>query len=166
MNICYHYTTLRALHEIVRSQSFHLGSVLFMNDYMELEGFLGICRSVAEEARNRLMNREPVGHSEHPSAIETVTSSLSSDNSISLLYYYDHLVTSLLKLRFDHIYCGCFSHENDDLSQWRGYADNARGVCIGIDLDVVKGANPSCPNLRDVENTTRTRAIGNPHPGA
>ena len=30
-------------------------------------------------------------------------------------------------------YCICFSSERDKLSQWRGYADDGKGVCIGFD---------------------------------
>ena len=35
-------------------------------------------------------------------------------------------------------YIFCLSEEGDLLSQWRGYADNARGVSIGFDLPVIK----------------------------
>lgn len=35
------------------------------------------------------------------------------------------------------IYCACFSAEGDLLSQWRGYADGGRGVCIGFDKAVL-----------------------------
>lgn len=35
-------------------------------------------------------------------------------------------------------YIFCLSEEGDLLSQWRGYADNARGVSIGFDLSVIK----------------------------
>jgi len=32
------------------------------------------------------------------------------------------------------VYCSSFSAVEDDLSQWRGYGDDGRGVCIGYDL--------------------------------
>lgn len=32
----------------------------------------------------------------------------------------------------------CLSEESDPLSQWRGYADDGRGFCIGFDLEKLK----------------------------
>ncbi len=71
----------------------------------------------------------------------------------------------LLSRPFDHIYCGCFSEAQDDLSQWRGYADDGRGVAIGVDLNVIleknKGDGNNSLELRYVEydeSTTREEA--------
>lgn len=35
-------------------------------------------------------------------------------------------------------YLACFSKHGDLLSQWRGYADDGAGVCIGIDVSVLE----------------------------
>jgi hypothetical protein len=40
-----------------------------------------------------------------------------------------------------HIYCGCFSENPDDLAQWRAYADDGRGTAIGFDLDAIVDEN-------------------------
>lgn len=37
-----------------------------------------------------------------------------------------------------YFYIACFSELNDDLSQWRGYGDNAQGVCIEYSVDALK----------------------------
>jgi hypothetical protein len=42
------------------------------------------------------------------------------------------LLDRLRERRLRHIFCGCFSLKKDDLSQWRGYADDGRGVAIEV----------------------------------
>jgi hypothetical protein len=37
------------------------------------------------------------------------------------------------------VYCCCFTAVDDDLSQWRGYGDNGRGVCLEFDLAELTG---------------------------
>lgn len=54
---------------------------------------------------------------------------------------FDNLQTFTRERGFDHVFCGCFSRLKDDLSQWRGYADDGRGVCVGVDLERVTQAN-------------------------
>lgn len=38
-------------------------------------------------------------------------------------------------LKLVHTYVGCFSKSDDDLGQWRAYADDGCGVAIGFELD-------------------------------
>ena len=40
------------------------------------------------------------------------------------------------ELAEDKIYIACFSKHSDDLSQWRAYGDNGKGVCIKFDFNV------------------------------
>lgn len=53
------------------------------------------------------------------------------------------LIDLIQKRGFEHIFCGCFSALCDDLSQWRGYADDGRGVAIGVDISKVTDGNTS-----------------------
>jgi len=140
----YHYCSVRALHGIVTSGRFRLGNVFFMNDYMEVEWFKQICRSILEENRDRITKTTHTVHS--PPAVSAgggVTSSSSSSSSISIAHarFYDRLMIELSKRAFDHVYCGCFSEVSDDLSQWRGYADDGRGVALGVNLQQIIDAN-------------------------
>ena len=44
-------------------------------------------------------------------------------------HWYDDYIT----------YAICFSERGDSLSQWRGYADDGSGVCIGFRADRISG---------------------------
>jgi hypothetical protein len=126
----YHYCRLESLCKIVKSSSLRMSNVQYMNDYLELEWFYSMCRSVADELRSRSIDSAPA-------------------EAEARAVFYEQL-QGWLSNRFDHIYCACFSKERDDLSQWRGYADDAKGVCMAIDLDKIVEANPTCWSLRRV----------------
>ena len=36
------------------------------------------------------------------------------------------------------VFCACFSANGDQLGQWRGYADNGSGICLGFDYATLK----------------------------
>ena len=51
----------------------------------------------------------------------------------------------------------CLSEKRDDLSQWRGYADDASGMCIGFNAEYLNSINDLC-NLRTTsENNDHLR---------
>lgn len=104
----YHYTTLQALCEIVKSKRFRLSNVFFMNDYMEVEWCFNL-------AREMMVKQSPKR--------------------------FAPLLRRIQERGFQHVYCGCFSSPKDDLSQWRGYADDGRGVAIEVDLPHVIKVN-------------------------
>lgn len=135
MPLAYHYCDLESFTAIVESETFRLSNVFFMNDYMEVAWFKSICQRALKEEYDRITE------SEH--RVEVRTSSSSSARVISGPYtqFCSSLQSSLSQNAFDHVYCGCFSKKADDLSQWRGYADDARGVCVGVDLDAVEESN-------------------------
>lgn len=118
-DVAYHYCSIDSLKAIVESKTFRLGNVFFMNDYMEVEWFKRVFREVVDSGQSA------------PARFRQA------------------LFGQLSEGKFDHVYCGCFSAERDDLSQWRGYADNGRGVAIGTDLTAVKTTNEeNMPTLR------------------
>lgn len=105
----YHYTTVEALFEIVKSKRFRLSNVFFMNDCMEVEWCFNLAREMMEK--------------QDPKQFAPV-------------------LRQIEERGFQHVYCGCFSSLKDDLSQWRGYADDGRGVAIEVDLArVIKEVN-------------------------
>ena len=115
-DLAYHYTSVQALFEIVRSRRFRLSNVLFMNDYMEVEWLWQIVR---EEMKRR---EEAVGLKKPDS--DYLSHLRGQVNRVVRAHVAD---TGL-----EFIFCGCFSRLDDDLSQWRGYADDGRGVAIGV----------------------------------
>ena len=48
----------------------------------------------------------------------------------------------------------CFSEKNDMLSQWRGYADNGKGCCIGFSYDLLREYCSKLSGLLRLEKIT------------
>lgn len=64
---------------------------------------------------------------------------------------FDAISDQIRQARFEYIFCVCFSAVDDDLSQWRGYADDGRGVVIGVDISKVIEGIPGCVKAIKVE---------------
>jgi hypothetical protein len=56
----------------------------------------------------------------------------------------DSLISSAIDNESCTYYCVCFSEIGDLLSQWRGYADDGRGVAIGFNEDLLKENTDYC----------------------
>jgi hypothetical protein len=54
---------------------------------------------------------------------------------------------------YSDFYIACFSELDDDLSQWRGYGDNAKGVCIEYDVESLR------PNLQRTMQETFLKVV-------
>jgi hypothetical protein len=113
--VFYHYCSVDAFLGIIRDGLFRLSNLWFMNDSKEVRWFYGIALEIAGDRLDKL--------------------EFGSDPSDAAKEYLQTLKRNLEKRPdFDHVYCGCFSAKPDDLSQWRGYADEGRGLAIGFDL--------------------------------
>ena len=55
----------------------------------------------------------------------------------------------------------CLSEKRDDLSQWRGYADDASGMCIGFNTKYLKSINDLCdlPTISKNNDCLRLRNV-------
>lgn len=120
-HFAWHYCSVGALKAIVESRKFRLSNVLYMNDYKEVSWLIDMAFEV-------IAKREPKGDVDPA--------------KLRFLNTYHAMIERLLRRReFDHIYGGCFSTRRDDLSQWRGYADDAKGVAILFDLETIMDEN-------------------------
>jgi len=131
--VFYHYCSVDAFLGIIRDGLFRLSNLWFMNDSKEVRWFYGIALEIIGERLDKLETR-------------------SGPNDAANEYL--QTLKRLLEKRadFDHVYCGCFSAKPDDLSQWRGYADEGRGLAIGFDLDEICTLPENNPGvLRRVE---------------
>ncbi len=107
-NEIYHYTSIESLYKIVNSRSLRLSSSQYLNDSKE------------QKIIKELINLE-----------------LLDKESIS----YDINRINQIKDLFDEnleLFIISFSKHRDLLSQWRGYADNSRGVSIGFNVDKLR----------------------------
>lgn len=107
-DILYHYCSTEAFHSIVTTHSIRLSSLSLSNDSME--------GKMVAEALSRLAERDKC----------------------------DQRTITLLQKQFE-VYLKdvdgfgfCLSKQRDQLSQWRGYADDATGVAIGFSQEYLE----------------------------
>ena len=120
--IYYHYTSLEALYEIVKSHTFRLMSLKSSNDSTELfykpETFLSdlsnICENEKDNGFKLFFNAMKRSLDEH------------SD------YFFNYT-----KMKREP-YALCLSSKRDNLTHWDRYSNNCRGVCIGFNVAALK----------------------------
>jgi hypothetical protein len=138
--ICYHYCALDKFVKIVRTKTLRLCNLFHMNDAKEVSWFFDI----ASKRIDDLLAGPEDG--------EGGSSSSSSGRQQNPLAPLAKLARLIEARRFYHVYAACFSTRKDDLSQWRGYADDGRGVTLGIDLEEVlnRAKQTNCHSLEQV----------------
>ena len=125
----FHYTDLNGLIGILNSKTLRLCSYRGMNDNLELYWFQNKLRAQIEK-------------------------SIRSHNlETQYLPILDHLY-SLLSEHTITLYLSSFSKERDRLSQWRAYANDGKGVSIGISFNNFPfKKRTACPS-KEVETST------------
>lgn len=103
----YHYTDAAGLTGILESNEVWLTDTAHLNDPSEFT----ICRRIADDAL-----REEIDQADAPTA-----------------YFCQSMLPGLERAQKAFpMFVGSFSKISDDLGQWRAYANNGRGFCIGI----------------------------------
>jgi hypothetical protein len=105
----HHYTSLDALLSIVETKSLWATNVHYLNDSSESELGLNLMRQVGEEARKTAKGID----------------------AEFLAYFADWLDGRVFESA--SVYVLCFSEARNQLSQWRGYTEHGRGICLSID---------------------------------
>jgi len=106
--ILYHYCSNAAFCSIIQNKSIWLSSLSQSNDSMEGRWL----RSIFQQA--------------------CFDSAVKDRHVPDIMQSFDHLIEMSDSLGF------CLSEQSDLLSQWRGYADDAAGVCIGFSFPYLK----------------------------
>lgn len=110
-NILYHYCSVDGFFNIIRNATIWLSDVGKSNDYQECI----LCRD----------------------KINMIIEKVMSENEEDLKAWIWG-VTHGSELNRDILtYCACFSESCDQLSQWRGYANDGKGMAIGFDGDLL-----------------------------
>ncbi len=118
MDAIYHYCSNDTFLKIITGSSIHLSSLSISNDRME--GKLVI--DLMKEWASKNINPEPLRR-DFLMLVENINS------------------------RYDGLGF-CLSEEGDLLSQWRGYADDGKGISIGFSKDYLESiANKSLPGI-------------------
>lgn len=108
---------MQAFEAIVRSGKIRMSDINMMNDFAEMTwGY-----SIFEEAASRLLQERE------------------KDSSLPDRAFFDAIDAELAPANlYVHPLIACFSKNPDVLSQWRGYAADGTGVCIGFDATKLK----------------------------
>ena len=104
----YHYTNLHSLKAIVENQSFFCSNSAYLNDTKEYNYGLELFTKAFKE----------------------ITVENGNDTSSKIV---KAILTGLEEKNISNHFATCFSLEGDLLSQWRAYADDGKGIAIGLD---------------------------------
>ena len=107
--IYYHYCSVDTFFNIMQTSTIRLGNPLFMNDSAEIICLLELLKNYVAKNKNC------------PEILK----------KWSLI---KQMINKLLQ-KIDLPFIFCLSKGNDVLSQWRSYADDGKGVAIGIDVN-------------------------------
>lgn len=125
--ILYHYCGLDAFLSIIKNSTLWLSDIRKSNDYLECV----YCRDKINEK---------------------IRGFLEGDKEALEAWDFGYNINSDLSM--DMIsYVACFSENKDQLSQWRGYADNGAGIAVGFSRESfadLKEAAPSHISFRKV----------------
>lgn len=105
----YHYTDNNGLIGILESRGFWLSSPVFLNDREEIYNGVNLTKRLIDRIKKKKRYRNFV------SILEIVSSKFDTFD-------------------YENIYIASFSLKQDALEQWRAYAKNGEGVCIGFDI--------------------------------
>ena len=122
----YHYCSNDKSYSILKSKSIRLSDIQKSNDYRELSLFFPRILDYIEE----LYHQKPFRlQCDGKIEVEALSKLLS--------YSYDYWKNRFSSGDFSNFVL-CFSEAADSLSQWRGYADNGRGCCLGFSKDALE----------------------------
>lgn len=120
-NIVYHYCSTDVFMKIISGNSIRLSDISKSNDSTEI---LWITKFV-EKIFNEEFNKEVA-------ATRYFKNGYPQEDFIELLKHYSDDFFEEDQRLYSYLVC-CFSESGDLLSQWRGYADDAKGLAIGFD---------------------------------
>jgi len=126
-SLLYHYCSLDSFYNIIKSGNVRLGNLLMMNDPSEI--FLRkIC---LPKYIYDLYKKDPFD-------FQFVWNDFTNDMESYLESSYMHSVISGNEQFSTLFHALCLSTKENDLSQWRLYGDNGKGVCIGFKREAIE----------------------------
>lgn len=120
-NTLYHYCSLGTFLNILGNRTLWLSDIGKSNDSQELKWLKNECRIRILKAQNEYLKL----HSDDP------------DNTYDFdaMERINHFAEAVSRIDLYKSWAVCFSEARDTLSQWRGYANDGAGVCIGFRRD-------------------------------
>lgn len=117
IDVLYHYCSLSSFFNIAKNKSFWLSDIEKSNDFLELIAM----RKLFVEQANKEIDKK----------IIECNHSFNMDRSLQLVELKATIHDKIRKIVSKH-FVFCLSESRDLLSQWRGYADDGKGVSIGF----------------------------------
>lgn len=127
MNIGYYYCSLDTFYNILSTKTIYLSDPLKMNDPYEIMWYLNLLKQEYDILKDAGM------------ADQSELDRMKRQSGIN--FSAEELMKYINEKGQDNVYICCFSQHGDILSQWREYADKARGVSIGFDLNRFQAEN-------------------------
>ncbi len=126
-NIVYHYCNMTTFQSIITNKKIWLSDITKSNDSKELNWIVDFINSsfidyYKNNASNELKKRLPIRKFKNRLK-HHLKDYFDFDGGKNKHYY--------------NMYVACFCNQGDKLSQWRGYADDGRGIAIGFDKNVL-----------------------------
>lgn len=113
--VVYHYCSVDTFFNIIKNSSIWLSDIEKSNDYQECVR----CREIVNKGMEEYLRDD--------------VKELQAWNT-----WYEQGVYSNFSMK---TFCVCFSESKDKLSQWRGYAQDGKGIAIGFDKEVLEELN-------------------------
>lgn len=115
--VVYHYCSVDTFMSIISNSTLRATNIRKSNDYTEVVNSIEIFMKAMRKAMDVYCRKFPddLVFREFANAVDS-----------------DVLIRSAIDNPTCTYYCTCFSESRDLLSQWRGYADDGRGVAIGF----------------------------------
>ncbi len=140
--ILYHYCSNRKCFSILSSKTFRMSDIQKSNDSQELRLFFP-----------SLIRRIEQHYIDAPFPFQYKNMSNVSAMLVMTRESLDFWNRQFTNGGFTN-YVACFSENPDVLSQWRGYADDGRGCCIGFSKEQIEEYCLSHPNVLRLEKVT------------
>jgi hypothetical protein len=118
-DVLWHYTSFGAFQGIVTSKKIWATEYRFLNDQEEIRHAKELAQALVDE------ERENIGDFAVRATIRSAVNVVFSPRSI-------------LHEENQRVMVASFSEVGDQLSQWRGYANDSRGVSVGFDLQSLR----------------------------
>lgn len=118
--ILYHYCSTQKMYGIIAGKQLRMSDITKSNDYDEVKMFFpDIIDAMTDEYRK------------NPFSFEFLDETDEKALSIFFRFIYEYFCVKFDKGGVTNFVI-CFCEEGDKLSQWRGYADNGKGVSLGF----------------------------------
>ena len=140
--VLYHYCSLSTFKSILDNKSIWLSDIRRSNDSLELQWIMGQCQDYILRAWvdyvRAVQNQRGAGiitsdHFEQFDKLYNLAKAYDADDDTKNWVF-------------------CLSEKSDDLGQWRGYADDGKGISIGFNSAVLKRIN-------HIGDTIRTTSV-------